>query len=593
MGLKAMLQMYRLLLAKPEVRAKYRAMRGSVAKALTLVFVVEALSVAEVYPLRGIFDGMTVKAPASTLVIWVFAMFGIRQVHTVLDQHKEYHQMVTDWNNLGNILGHGHEHQLSQDQKYQIDHSTGEKESTLSKNIWKMENLIDVVIYQVTPMIIMIGFILVALAIFDWRYSAITAVTIAIYCLVTRHFEKAFAPKREEEHKEWKAIEQMASEQVKGWRTIKSNGLELQKARELQSAIEKFMLANAKRRRIRIRHWVVQNSVLSVSILFIWGFSLWLYSINAMSTGVLVIINGWIAKLYSHMFRYANFQREAYEGVASLNDVVELLSSSSAIDGKPNALRMPISGLGYEVVLDGVGFRYHDDGEYALRDITAKLPAGSTVAIMAPSGGGKSTLADLLIRAYDTCEGTIYLDGIDLRDIDRQHLMQVNAATVLQDANLFDGSIASNIGFGCLRELSQGEVEIAAKQAFAHEFIMEFPEGYDTIVGEDGVRLSGGERQRIAIARALAKQPQLLIMDEATSALDEPSQQMVNLSVQAKSAERRCTIVLIAHRFSTVAHADYVLVLDHGELVDFGTIPELEKRCELFRRLRSGEISME
>lgn len=593
MGIKSMIQMYRLLLSKPDIRHKYRQVRPSVVRTLVLVLVVEAIAVAEVYPLRYIFDGMQAGVAASALIGWVVLMFVMRMVHTLFDENKEYHQMYSDWFNLGMLLGHGHEHLLKQDQAFHTEVSTGEKESILSKNVWKMENLIDVVIYQITPMIAMIGFILAGLMLIDWRYTALAIGTIAAYCVVTRHFEKQFTPKRQASHKQWKAIERSGSEQTKGWKVIKSNGLETHMSRRYQQMIDTFVHEDAERRRVRVWHWVVQNSVLNVSLLGMWAFTLWLYSSGSMSPGVMVLINAWMAKLYAHMYRYANFQREAHEGIEGLGEMVKLLESQSTIDDTGELFQFDPRGEACEITIDNVSFYYPGSDRPAICGVTAKITAGSTVAIVAPSGGGKSTMVDLLTRAFDPVEGTIYIDDVPLSSIDRRHYLQYVASVVNQDSSLFDGTIADNIRFGCTWEVSDEEVQTAAKQAFAHKFIMEFDLGYNTLVGEDGVRLSGGQKQRIAIARALVKQSRILIMDESTSSLDEPSQNMIKQAIAHKSAERSCTIVLIAHRFSTIEHADMVIVLDHGRLIDVGTIPELESRCELFRQLRSGEISME
>lgn len=586
MGIKSMIQMYRLLLERPEVASKYRQVRRPIILAMGLLLLAEMFSVAEVYPLRYILDGMQNGIEASALTPLVVAMFAIHSVHTVLHQAMDYYRIHSAWKNLGYVLGHGHEHQLGLDHNWHTSHSTGEKESVLSKNIWKVDRLIDVVIYEVIPMIFMIACIMIGLMLINWHYTALAAVTIVIYCVVTWRYELAFTPERKAAHEQWKAIERTGTEQIKAWRTIKNQGLEQRESLHYQAKIDSFTDDERHRRFVRIKHWVVQNSVLNVSVLIMWLYTIGQYATGSITLGTIVLVNAWMAKLYAHMYRYANFQREAQEGVEALAEMVTLLKTQPCV-GMEQVTQCPDPAtMSGEVVFDNVSYDYGIDDDFALRDICLKFRAGDTIGVVGPSGSGKSTFIGLLTRCFDPTKGSISIDGVDLRDINRAWYLQQIATPVEQDITLFDGTIEDNIRFGCTREVSQDEVIEAAKLAYAHDFIMEFRDGYQTMVGEDGVRLSGGQKQRIAIARALIKQPLVLILDEATSSLDEPSQFQVKQAFARLSEARKSTIVMIAHRFTTIEHADMIVVLERGRVVDFGTITELEDRCELFRELR-------
>lgn len=586
MGIKSMIQMYRLLLARPEVREKYRVIRRPIVLALALLLLAELFSVAEVYPLRYILDGMQEGSEFSDLMPYAILMFGIHTIHTVLHQAMDYYRIHSAWSNLGYVLGHGHEHQLALDHNWHTSHSTGEKESVLSKNIWKVDRLIDVVIYEVIPMIFMIACIMVGLMFIDWHYTVLAAVTIGVYCAVTWRYENAFTPERKAAHEQWKAIERVGTEQIKGWRTIKNQGLEQRESLRYQGMIDAFTSDERHRRFVRIKHWVVQNSLLNVSVLLMWFYTITQFTSGSISLGTVVLVNAWMAKLYAHMYRYANFQREAQEGVESLAEMVKLLDTKPCVGVEPSAQLPNPATMSGEVVFDNVSYDYGIDDDFALRDICLKFQAGDTIGVVGPSGSGKSTFIGLLTRCFDPTKGSISIDGVDLRDINRAWYLQQIATPVEQDITLFDGTIEDNIRFGCTREMSQAEVIEAAELAYAHDFILEFRDGYQTMVGEDGVRLSGGQKQRIAIARALIKQPLVLILDEATSSLDEPSQFQVKQAIAKLSEARKSTIVMIAHRFTTIEHADLIVVLERGRVVDFGTIAELEDRCELFRELR-------
>lgn len=587
MGIKPMIKLYRLLLSKPEVAQKYRKLRRHIVLAISLLLLSELLSVAEPFPLRGLFDGMLANEPATSLLVFVAGMIGLRLAHTLVTEVAEYFQISSVWHNLVYILGAGHEHQINLDPAYQIEHGTGEKESVLSKAIWKVDRLIDTVAYHFVPMCMMISFIVTGLLLINWHYTVLSVATITIYCVVTRHFEKRFAKVRRASHEQWKASEKEGSQQIKDWETIKNEGLEQPRSGSYQVMIDGFADQEDGRRKARIWHWIVQNNVLNLSLLCMWLITLKAYSDGSVTIGDIALLNAWMAKLYAHMYRYADFQREAQEGIEGLNDLIELFETKSEIDASPG-IQLDQSEVRGEICIDGVGFTYPGCTDPALVEISAKIIAGSFVAIVGPSGGGKSTLAKMLCRAFDPTIGRVTLDGVDLRDLDRKHMLQTFMSVVLQDTHLRDGSIKDNICYG-VRSYSQTEVEQAARKAHIHDEIMKMPQGYETEVGEDGIKLSGGQQQRIAIARALIKDPIVLIMDEPTSSLDEMSQKVVKHYI-ADLSDGNCTRVVIAHRWSTIEDADMVIVVENGHMIDCGTHAELEARCELYRQLKSGEV---
>jgi ATP-binding cassette subfamily B protein len=242
------------------------------------------------------------------------------------------------------------------------------------------------------------------------------------------------------------------------------------------------------------------------------------------------------------------------------------------------------------VDLQGVTFHYPSRPKQAsLQDITLSVKPGETVALVGPSGAGKSTVLQLLLRFYDTQQGVVSLDGVPVRDVSLAELRQ-RVGIVPQDSTVFSTSALENIRYG-RPDASDEEVKAAAQAAFAHEFITALPEGYDTYLGERGVRLSGGQRQRISIARAMLKNPPLLLLDEATSALDAESERVVQQALEAAMADR--TTIVIAHRLATVLKADRIVVLDGGRIVDIGTHHELVARGGLYARLASMQFDLQ
>jgi ATP-binding cassette, subfamily B, bacterial MsbA len=233
------------------------------------------------------------------------------------------------------------------------------------------------------------------------------------------------------------------------------------------------------------------------------------------------------------------------------------------------------------VTLKDVWYRYGEDGEWVLQNINLQARRGEIIALVGTSGGGKTTLVSLITRFYDVTRGAVLIDGIDIRSLRVKDLLN-QVALVDQETILFNDTIANNIRYGN-QDATDAEVEAAARAAFAHEFIMEMPDGYATNIGDRGVRLSGGQRQRVCIARAILKDAPILILDEATSALDTESEQMVQMALN-NLMENRTTFV-IAHRLSTILHADKIAVLDKGEVVESGTHTELLAREGVYNKL--------
>jgi ATP-binding cassette subfamily B protein len=267
---------------------------------------------------------------------------------------------------------------------------------------------------------------------------------------------------------------------------------------------------------------------------------------------------------------------------------MELLGTQSPITSPSNPVLAPMPPAGSAIKFEAVDFHYPSRPlTPALRNFNLNVLPGQTVAIVGPSGAGKSTVFQLLLRYYDPQSGGIVLDGVGTRSMALDALRQ-RVGIVPQDAVIFSSSALENIRYG-KPDASDAEVKAAAQAAFAHEFITALPEGYDTFLGERGVRLSGGQRQRIAIARAMLKNPPLLLLDEATSALDAESERMVQAALE--SAMRDRTTLVIAHRLATVQKADLIVVLDHGQLVEQGTHAELVARGGVYAGLAALQFN--
>jgi ATP-binding cassette subfamily B protein len=323
-------------------------------------------------------------------------------------------------------------------------------------------------------------------------------------------------------------------------------------------------------RRTRARSVLVAFIIIATSAALLWGLYQGTQAVMAgrISAGHLGQTVVYVIILASAFAILGEVYGDLLRAAGATERLMELLGSHSPISSPSKPVLAPVQLEGSAIEFEAVKFHYPSrPNQAALSSFSLSVKSGQTVAIVGPSGAGKSTVFQLLLRFYDPAQGRIVLDGVATRDLSLHDLRQ-RIGIVPQDAVIFSNSALENIRYG-RPDASDAEVRTAATAAFADDFIRELPEGYDTFLGERGVRLSGGQRQRIAIARAMLKNPPLLLLDEATSALDAESERMVQAALE--SAMRGRTTLVIAHRLATVQKADHIVVLDHGQLVEQGT----------------------
>jgi ATP-binding cassette, subfamily B, bacterial MsbA len=305
------------------------------------------------------------------------------------------------------------------------------------------------------------------------------------------------------------------------------------------------------------------------------------------------IVHGWMTpgiflafiiavfKLYDPVRKFALFYNSFQQALGASSEIFKFMETRDQVQEKPGATTLP--PFSRKIAFEDVTFCYESEGlqRQVLNHIQLEVKAGEILALVGSSGAGKSTLVSLVPRFFDVTTGRIVIDGHDIRDVTLNSLRS-QIGVVTQETVLFNDTLRNNIAYG-QPAVSQASVEAAARAALAHDFIMELPAGYETVIGEKGVRLSGGERQRIAIARALLKNAPILILDEATSALDSESESLVQAALQNLMAGR--TVVVIAHRLSTVRRADRIAVIENGAIADIGTHEELMQKLGTYRRL--------
>jgi subfamily B ATP-binding cassette protein MsbA len=364
----------------------------------------------------------------------------------------------------------------------------------------------------------------------------------------------------------------------KGARQVKAYGMEAheqQRADTMFESIFRFVLKSAA---VRARSYPIMESLGGLAIASVLCYGGYQVLNGETTVGKLIAFLTALVMAYQPVRGLAAMNASLQEGLAAAQRIFAMIDHRPSIVDAPDAAPLKV-GRGV-IRLDGVHFAYGGDIP-ALRGVTIDIPAGATVALVGPSGAGKSTVLNLLLRFHDVSDGSITIDGQDIRQATIQSLHQ-SIALVSQEIGLFDISVRDNIAYGD-PHADDAAIVAAAKAAAAHEFIAELPQGYDTRIGERGLRLSGGQRQRLSIARAMLRDAPILLLDEATSALDTQSEQQVRAALKRLMANR--TTLVIAHRLSTIADADIIYVLDNGQVAEQGTNAELLARGGLYARL--------
>lgn len=414
----------------------------------------------------------------------------------------------------------------------------------------------------------------------NWQLTLVAIISLPLFAISVKYF---FGKLRALTRKRSQALANVQSylhERVSGISIVKSFALEQHEQKIFDRENGQFLEKSIDHTKWNAKSFAVVNTITDIAPILVIGFAGYLIiSGGPLTVGEMAAFIGYIDRLYAPIRRLMNSSTTLTQSIASMDRMFELMDEEYDVQNKPNAIYLPpVSG---QVSFEKVNFKYEKNGNDVLKDINFTIQPGQTVAFVGMSGGGKSTIVSLLPRFYDVTSGKVKIDGQDVKDVDI-HSLRSQIGIVLQDNILFSDTVKQNILMG-KPDATDEEVIAAAKAANAHDFIMSLPKGYDTQVGERGVKLSGGQKQRIAIARVFLKNPPILVLDEATSALDLESEALIQESLDRLASNR--TTIIIAHRLSTITHADKIFVLDHGEIVEEGTHEELMNQKGVYHDL--------
>ncbi len=468
-------------------------------------------------------------------------------------------------------------------------HTTGTLLSTLINDIERVQTAMSSVLSEFLQQTFTFVFMVGAVIILGGKMAWVLLLFIPVVISSARRIGKQVRRTTRKGQDKLAEIQNILHETITGNGIVKAFGMELWEMKRFQRAARRLFHANLKSVSVQAISSPLMDAIGSIAIALLLYIGRRQIVAHKMTSGEFIAFLAAVISLYDPVRKFAMFYNSFQQALGASEDIFTFMDAQDDVREKKRAFAL--KGFKDGIKFEGVGFAYESEGEtkQVLRGIDLDVKRGEVLALVGPSGAGKSSLVNLIPRFFDVNEGRILIDGHDLRDVTIESLRR-QIGKVTQEVVLFNDTVRNNIAYG-QPDVAFAKVEEAARMALAHDFILRMPEGYDTVIGEKGVRLSGGERQRLAIARAILKGAPILILDEATSALDTESEAFVQAAL--KNLMQGRTVFVIAHRLSTVRNATRIAVLEQGRITEIGTHDELLEHSGTYRRLHDLQFRTE
>ncbi|MCZ4282202.1 ABC transporter ATP-binding protein/permease [Kiloniella laminariae] len=532
-----------------------------------LLILAKLTNVSVPYILRGAVDALSITEPGLLVVpLGLLIAYGLARVSAIaFDNIREgvFAKVVQNAIRRVALVTFRHLHALSL--RFHIERRTGGVTRAIDRGTKGIEFMLTFLMFNVIPTLLEIAVVCSLLwYLFDWRFAVVPLVTILAYIYLTLRITEWRITLRRDMNAADNDANTKAVDSLLNFETVKYFGNEEHEAARYDRGLAAYENAAIRSRTSLSSLNIVQSGVISLGASLMMVMSAYGVSSGAMTVGDFVMVNAYLLQLAMPLNFLGFVYREIRQALIDMHTMFELIRQDLEIKDADGASELAVKGA--EVRFEDCLFGY-DARRPILKGISFTVPAGKKLAIVGSSGAGKSTISRLLFRFYDLDGGKITIDGQDIAAVTQASLRQ-SIGIVPQDTVLFNDSIYYNIAYG-RPSASREEVEAAAKLAKIHDFILSLPDGYESVVGERGLKLSGGEKQRVAIARTVLKDPSILLFDEATSALDSKTEREIQASLNDVSKDR--TTLVIAHRLSTVVDADEIIVLEQGQVVERGT----------------------
>lgn len=496
-----------------------------------------------------------------------------------IEYFRQYYAQYVSNKILYDIRGYLYGHLQRLSLRYYANTRAGEIISRVINDVEQTKNFVMIGLMNVWLDVATILIAIIIMLTMDVSLTIVALLAFPFYAFSVKYFFGRLRDLTRERSQALANVQSYLHERVQGMSIIKSFALEKHEQKIFNNTNDQFLEKAIDHTKWNAKAFAVVNTITDVAPLLVIGYAGYQVIQGNLTLGTMVAFIAYIERLYNPLRRLVNSSTTLVQSLASMDRVFEMVDEEYDVTDKQGAREL--GRVDGKLEFHNVSFHYNDGGSEVLSNLNFTVRPGETVAFVGMSGGGKSTIVSLIPRFYDATEGTIRMDGHDLKDV-TIHSLRDQIGLVLQDSILFSESVKENILMG-KPDATDEEVIAAAKAANAHEFITNLPEGYDTKVGERGVKLSGGQKQRIAISRVFLKDPAILILDEATSALDLESEALIQDSLERLAHDR--TTLMVGHRLSTITHADQILVIDNGQLAEQGTHEELLKKRGVYYKL--------